>query len=92
MRLGRFDENEVVAVWRELAATTGFPLLTQSEDGAVQQPFPQVGRVRLGRVRIRRRHGLLNGRRPRFLVRRKTTRLPRRPTVYREHEIIGSRV
>jgi hypothetical protein len=92
MRLGRFDENEVVAVWRELAATTGFPLLTQSEDGAVQHPFPQVGRVRLGRVRIRRRHGLLNGRRPRFLVRRKTTRLPRRPTVYREHEIIGSRV
>ncbi len=92
MVLGRFEEDEVVAVWRELAATTGFPLLTQSEDGALQRPFPQVGRVRLGRIRIRRRHGLLNGRRPRFLVRRKTTRLPRRPTVHREHEIVGSRV
>jgi hypothetical protein len=92
MVLGRFDEDEVVAVWRDLAATTGFPLLTQSEDGAVQLPYPQVGRVRLGRTRIRRRHGLLNGRRPRFLVRRKTARLPRRPTVYREHEIVGSRV
>jgi Family of unknown function (DUF6101) len=92
MVLGRFDEDEVVAVWRELAGTTGFPLLTQSEDGAVQHPFPQVGRVRLGRIRIRRRHGLPNGRRPRFLVRRKTTRLPRRPTVHREREIFSSRV
>jgi hypothetical protein len=92
MVLGRFDEDEVVAVWRELAGTTGFPLLTQSEDGEVQQPFPQVGRVRLGRIRIRRRHGLLSGRRPRFLVRRKTARLPRRPVVYREREIVGSRV
>jgi len=92
MVLGRFDEDEVVAVWRDLAATTGFPLLTQSEDGAVQHPFPQVGRVRLGRIRIRRGHGLLTGRRPRFLVRRKTARLPRRPTVYREREIFGSPV
>ncbi len=92
MVLGRFDEDEVVAVWRDLGARTGFPLVTQCEDGAVQHPFPQVGRVRLGRVRIRRGHGLLSGRRPRFLVRRKTTRLPRRPTIYREREIIGSRV
>jgi hypothetical protein len=88
MVLGRFGEDEVVATWRELGATTGFPLITQSEDGALQHPYPQVGRVQLGRIRIRRRHGL--GRRPRFLMRRKTARLPRRPTVHREREISGN--
>jgi hypothetical protein len=90
MVLGRFGEDEVVAIWRELGAATGFPLITQSEDGAVQRPYPQVGRVQLGRIRIRRRHGLR--RRPRFLTRRKTARLPRRPTIHREREIIDSRV
>lgn len=87
MVLGCFEEDEVVAVWRELAAATGLPLITQSEDGALQHPYPQVGRVQLGRIRIRRRHGLR--RRPRFLARRKTTRLARRPIVYREREIFG---
>jgi hypothetical protein len=87
MMLGRFDGGEVVAAWRDFGAATGFPLVTQSEDGALQHPYPQVGRVQLGRIRIRRRHGL--GRRPRFLVRRKTARLPRRPTIYREREISG---
>jgi hypothetical protein len=88
MVLGQFGEDDVVAAWRKLGSATGFPLITQSEDGALQHPYPQVGRLQLGRIRIRRRHGL--GRRPRFLVRRKATRLPRRPTVYREREIIGN--
>ena len=87
MVLGRFGEDEVVAAWRDLGAATGFPLITQSEDGVLQHPYPQVGRVQLGRIRIRRRHGL--GRRPRFLMRRKTARLPRRPTIHREREISG---
>ena len=87
MVIGRFGEDEVVATWRELGGVTGLPLITQSEVGAVQHPYPQVGRVQLGRVRIRRRHGLR--RRPRFLVCRKTTRLPRRPIVYREREMFG---
>jgi hypothetical protein len=90
MVLGRFGEDEVVAAWRDAGAATGFPLITQSEDGALQHPYPQVGRVQLGRIRIRRRHGLR--RRPRFLTRRKTARLPRRPTIHREREIIDSRV
>jgi hypothetical protein len=45
--------------------------------------------VQLGQIRIRRRHGVLNGRRPRFLTRRKTGRLPVRPAVHREREIIA---
>jgi hypothetical protein len=87
MVLGRFDEDEVVAAWRMVGTATGFPLITQSEDGVVQRPYPQVGRVQLGRVRIRRRHG--RARRPRFLTRRKAARLPRRPIIHREREISG---
>jgi hypothetical protein len=58
-------------------------------DGDVSQPFQQIGRLQLGPVRIRRGKAVLSGRRPRFLVRRKTARLPRRPLVYREREIAG---
>jgi len=47
----------------------------------VTEPYPQLGRVALGAVRIRRRHGLLNGRRPRFLTRRKTGRLAELPVI-----------
>ena len=88
----RFEaaEEEAVAMWRALGAATGAPLMLQREDGALETPYPQVGRLALGRSRIRRRHGLLNGRRPRFLVRRKTTRLPNRPQVFREREIVGA--
>jgi hypothetical protein len=88
MRLGQFGEHEVVAMWRRLASVSGLPLLTQDEDGAVQQPYPQVGRLRLGRVRIRRGYGL-GRRRPRFLTRRKTARLPRRPVIHRGREMFG---
>jgi hypothetical protein len=92
MVLGEFDTDDVVAAWRGLGGVSGYALVTQSEDGSLQHPYPQIGRVRLGRIRIRRRHGLLNGRRPRFLTRRKTGRLARRPIVYHGREIIdGSR-
>ena len=40
-----------------------------------------AARGALGPVRIRRRHGLLNGRRPRFLTRRKTGRLAELPVI-----------
>lgn len=89
MRLGRYSEEEVVAEWRRLGAASGLPLMIERTDGTVATPYPQVGRVLVGAVRIRRRHGLLNGRRPRFLTRRKTGRLPLRPAVHREREIIG---
>lgn len=88
----RFDapEEEAVALWRALGAGTGAPLLLQDEEGRLETPFPQIGRLALGATRIRRRHGLLNGRRPRFLVRRKPARLPNRPQVFREPEIVGA--
>jgi hypothetical protein len=60
------------------------------EDGVLSLVSQQLGRVALGTTRQRRRHGLLSDRRPRFLVRRKTGRLPVRPQIHRgENEIIA---
>ncbi|ACL55405.1 DUF6101 family protein [Methylobacterium nodulans] len=86
MQLGTYGDADVVAVWRRLGAETGLPLLVIQEDGAVTPLGAQLGRVKLGAVRIRRRHGLLSGRRPRFLCRRKTGRLPLRPAVHRDED------
>jgi hypothetical protein len=91
LALGTYPEDEVVAEWRALGASSGLPLKIQLSNGAVMTPYPQVGRVQLGPVRIRRRHGLLSGRRPRFLTRRKTGRFPARPQVHREAEIVEGR-
>jgi len=76
------DQDEAVALWRDCGRASGMPLLLETSDGEVSEPFPQIGRLALGPVRVRRRHGLLNGRRPRFLVRRKTGRLAERPVVF----------
>jgi hypothetical protein len=75
------DQEDAVAMWRDCGRASGLPLLLETGDGVVTEPYPQLGRVALGPVRIRRRHGFLNGRRPRFLVRRKTGRLAERPVV-----------
>jgi hypothetical protein len=88
-RLGSFHEDEVVAIWRDVAARAGLVRMIVREDGVLVPVSKQIGRVMLGRVRIRRRAGL-GARRPRFLARRKTGRLPARPQIFRgEHEIIA---
>lgn len=89
VRLGPFDQDDIVAVWRALGAASGLPLMVERPDGGIDAPFAQVGPLPLGAVRIRRRHGLLNGRRPRFLVRRRTGRLPPRPRVFRGEELFS---
>lgn len=89
-RLGPFTEEDVVAVWRDLAVKSGLPRMLLRDGGGLSIVSHQIGRLALGKTRQRRRHGLLNGRRPRFLVRRKSSRLPARPQVYRgENEIIA---
>jgi len=87
--LGPYDEEDVVAEWRKLAGASGLVLKVQLPNGAILTPYPQIGRVLLGSTRQRRRHGLLNHRRPRFLTRRKTARFPLRPQVHREPELGG---
>jgi hypothetical protein len=89
-RLGPFGEDDVVAMWRDFAAKSGLPRMIIREGGGLATVSRQLGRVALGTTRQRRRHGLLNGRRPRFLVRRKSARLPARPQIHRnESEIIA---
>ncbi len=91
LRLGRFGECDVVAEWRRIAAASGLVLMVMDAEGTLTTAQPQIGRLRLGAVRIRRGHGLLAGRRPRFLVRRKTARLGARPQVHRNERVIASR-
>ena len=89
-RLGPFTEEDIVATWRDCANRSGLKRMILREDGSIAPVSNQIGRLALGTSRQRRRHGLLNGRRPRFLVRRKTARLPARPQIHRgENEIIA---
>lgn len=85
--LGQFHEEEVVAVWRKLGASTGLLLMLQNPDGSLLEPYRQMGGVQLGTVFLRRRHGLLRHRRPRFLTRRKIGQPSARPLVHRRNEI-----
>jgi hypothetical protein len=87
--LGPFCEEEIVATWRSIGLEAGLELMIETPDGVLKAPYPQIGRVSLGPITIRRRHGLLSGRRPRFLVRRKTGRIAPRPLIHREREIAG---
>lgn len=85
--LGPFSEEDIVATWRSIGLEAGLELMIETPEGVLKAPYPQIGRVMLGPITIRRRHGLLAGRRPRFLVRRKTGRIAPRPLVHREREI-----
>jgi Family of unknown function (DUF6101) len=75
------DGDEAVAVWRAASAASGLAMMVETADGLLQAPFPQIGRLALGPIRIRRAHGAMHGRRPRFLTRRKTACLPERPVM-----------
>lgn len=75
------DQEDAVALWRDLGAVSGLPLLLEAPDGTISEPFPQIGRVALGPTRLRRRYALLGGRRPRFLTRRKPGRVAELPVM-----------
>lgn len=68
------DEDDAVATWRSAGKATSLPLLLQTADGTMSNPYPQIGPVALGPLHLRRQHSFLRHRRPRFLVRRKTAR------------------
>ncbi|WP_232630857.1 DUF6101 family protein [Methylobacterium sp. Leaf118] len=90
MRLGPFPEEEVVALWRDVTAKGALVRMLLREDGSLVPVSQQIGRLALGKSRQRRRNGSLSARRPRFLARRKATRLPARPCIHRgESEIIA---
>jgi len=83
------DQEEAVAAWRDFGRSSGLPLLLETSDGVISEPYPQLGRLVLGPIRIRRRHAFLAGRRPRFLTRRKTGRLSERPVVIQGEILSG---
>lgn len=91
MQLGPFPEEDVIAVWRAVAASSGLTPMMRAWNGRTEPLACQLGRLRLGEAHDRRRLKVLSGRRPRFLVRRKSSRLPVRPLVFREREIAGGR-
>lgn len=89
MVLGPFGDEDAIAIWRSIGAASGLPLVIVGRDGRLHMAYDQIGPVLLGPVRMRRRFSPLSLRRPRFLIRRKSARLPRRPLVYREPELAG---
>lgn len=92
MELGPYPEEDVVAVWRSLAAASGLPMLMEQPEGGFAPAYPQLGRLAVGAVAERRRRlAVLSGRRPRFLARRKPGAMPRRPVIFREPELAGGR-
>jgi hypothetical protein len=74
------DEDDAIAAWRSAGKATALPLLLQAADGAMSNPYPQIGPVALGPLHLRRQHAFLRHRRPRFLMRRKSMR-PRLETI-----------
>ena len=87
LELGPFPEEDVVAIWRSLASTSGLTPMMRAWNGRTEPLACQLGRLRLGQPQQRRRFATLGHRRPRFLVRRQGARLPARPLIYREREI-----
>ena len=91
MTLGPFPEEDVIALWRAISVASGLTPMMRAWNGRTEPLACQLGRLRLGKAHDRKRLVVLNGRRPRFLVRRKSSRLPMRPLVFREREIAGGR-
>lgn len=83
------DLEEVVADWKAWARVLGLPMLLVEADGSWRAIEDRIGQVVVGRVRPRRARSVLNGRRPRFLTRRKVGVAPREAIVLAKNEIFG---
>ncbi len=91
MTLGAFPEEDAIAIWRSIVSAAGITPMMRAWNGYTEPLACQLGKLRLGRVQDRRRLAVLKGRRPRFLTRRKSARLPALPLVFREREIAKGR-
>ncbi|MBN9064051.1 MAG: hypothetical protein BGP06_16600 [Rhizobiales bacterium 65-9] len=75
---------DVVAEWRAASRRFGLPMIIQRPDGGVIALEAMLGPVLLGKAQSGRRlKALTRHRRPRFLTRRATTRLPLAPVIHR---------
>lgn len=91
MTLGPFPEEDVIAIWRSIVAHASVTPMMRAWNGYTEPLACQLGKLRLGRSQDRKRLVVLARRRPRFLTRRKSARLPVRPLVFREREIAHGR-
>ena len=69
------DDSEIQAEWRLWAKFLGLPTLVEREEGRAEPETAHMGGIAVARSRARRRGKTITGRRPRFLVRRKTGRV-----------------
>lgn len=83
------DLAEVVADWKAWARVLGLPMLIVEVDGSWRPVETRLGDLVVAPVRPRRARSVMNGRRPRFLTRRKTGRLPAEPVMVKGREIFG---
>ena len=83
------DLAEVVADWKAWARVLGLPMLIVEVDGSWREIETRIGQVVVGRARPRRARSVMNGRRPRFLTRRKTGRPSAEPVVMAKNELFG---
>lgn len=87
---GPFPEEDVIATWRSLSRAAGLAPMMKSHE-ATEEFGRSLGGLRVGTCSARRRRPVSCRRRPRFLARRKGSRLPPRPLVHRERELAGGR-
>jgi hypothetical protein len=84
------DNEDAVAEWQMWSRVLARPLLVADLAGAVSEPFPTLGGVRLNSpVRRRRRRTPVHTRRPRRALRRRLGIASAEPAVYSEREIIA---
>jgi hypothetical protein len=83
------DDSEITAVWQSWSRRLGLPLMIADCDGDLVEPFPRLGSLVVARPRPRRMPVHIARRRPRFLSRRRTGRLPEAPVVHEGREIIA---
>ncbi len=81
--------DDVVADWRAWARVLALPMLLVEGDGSWRALDDRLGSVVIKATRPRRRRSVLNGRRPRFLTRRKVGVIPQTPVFLEKREIFG---
>jgi Family of unknown function (DUF6101) len=84
------EADDAIADWQLWGRVFCLPLLIADDKGALHTPFRQLGEVRFAAATPRRRRrNAIKRRRPSILLRRRPARLPPRPIVHREREIIA---
>lgn len=83
------DLAEIAADWKAWARVLGLPMLLVESDGSWREVEARIGRVLVAPARPRRARSVMNGRRPRFLARRKMGIAPPMPAKVPSGEVSG---